>query len=61
MNISLEDAYQASELVCCDIQQQLDNLNDRDQRHNLENSLNNAEIARDYLLHTRDLIREMDL
>lgn len=46
----LKDAYDASELVCCDLQQALNENQDRDQRHNIEATLSNAEKVRDYLL-----------
>lgn len=48
--ITLEEAYQASELVCEDLSQGLDKEDINDNRHNIMSSLHNAELIRDFLL-----------
>ena len=48
--MNLKDAYEASELVCCDLQQLYNENNDRDKNHDIMATLDNAELVRDYLL-----------
>ncbi len=48
--MNLRDAYEASELVCADLQQALEFAEDSDKRKMIMATLENAELVRNHLL-----------
>ena len=48
--MNLREAYEASEMVCCDLQQVLVQSTDVEEIANTMDTLSNAEIVRNYLL-----------